>query len=566
MLLVLDNAESILDPQGPSAREIYADVDELAQSTNICLLITSRISTIPPNCEMFEIPILSLEAARDTFHRIYKHDGRSSSIDGVLEQLDFHPLSITLLATVARQNKWSAEKLVAEWARQRTAVLGTKHSRSLAATIELSLASPMFQELGPDAREFLEAVAFFPQGVNEKNIHWLFPTIPDAPRMLDEFCVLSLTYRNDGFVTMLAPLRDHLRPKDPLSSPLLNTTKECYLARLSGEIQPGKPGFEEARWITSEDVNAEHLLDVFTTINRNSETVWDACNRFMAQLNWHKPRLVTLGPKIEALPDNHPSKPRCLFELARLFNSVGNFTDKKRLLDYVLTLWRGRGNGFQAAQTLSTLSDTNQRMGLYEEGIQQAKEASGIFEQLGESVAQAECLINLAWLLMRTKQLEAAEETALHAIDLLPGEGEPMWVLECHRVLGKIYQTKGKTKKAVHHFEAALGIASALHDTVCLFWVCSDLAGVFTRQGRYSDAQTHLEQAKSLATDRYLLARTSFLQAMLWYEQDMFGGARSEALAALEAFEKLGSVADAEVTRRILQQIDARWPGQPGHY
>ena len=565
MLIVLDNVESILDPEGPSGREIYADVDELARYDNICLLITSRISTTPQNCKTLSIPILSLEAARDTFYRIYQYGGRFGSIDSVLEQLQFHPLSITLLATVAQQNMWSADSLVTEWESQRTAVLDSKFSGSLAATIELSLTSPTFRKLGPDAHEFLKAIAFFPRGVHRENSRWLFPTIPNAPRMLDEFCILSLTYRNDGFTTMLAPLRDHLRPQDPTSSPLLNMAKECYFTRLSGDIHPGKPGFEEARWITSEDVNVEHLLNVFTTIDGTSTEVWDACSRFMAQLSCQKPRLVTLGSKIKALPNNHPSKAQCLFDLSWLCDSVGNMVERKRLQICALELWRGQGDDFKAAQALSGLSDTNRVMGLREEGIEQAEEASRVFERLGHPVQQAESLAILAGLLRQKKQLDAAEEAALHAIELLPEEGEPIRVYICHRALGTIYESKGETEKALHQYEIALGIASTLKDVEALFWVHSVLAQLFTKQGRLGDAQIHIEHAKTFASNStYHLACASQQQAELWYMQGMFGKARSGALAALDVFEKLGSN-DVETARQLLQDIDAWLAGQPGH-
>ena len=430
MVIVLDNAESILDPLGTDAQEIYAVVEELSQYNNIWICITSRISTTPPDYKRLDIPTLSIDAARDTFYRIYDSDDRSNIISNILEQLDFHPLSITLLATVAHQNRWDASRLSREWERQRTSVLQTQHNKSFTAAIELSLASPMFQELGDDARALLEVTAFFPQGIDEDNLDWLFSMIPNRANIFDKFCILSLTYRNDGFITMLAPLRDHFSPKDPTSSPLLCMIKEHYFACLSIHVDPSQPDFGETRWIISEDTNVEHLLDILTTIDANSDSVWDACANFMKHLYWHKKRLIILKSKIEGLPDDQCSKPKCLFEFARLLDSVGNWVEGKRLLTYALKLWRERGSDYWIALVLVELSDIDRVMGLLKEGIQLANEALAILERLGDTVKQIRCLIRLAYLLHDDKQLDAAEEVASRAIDLLPDEGQQFQVCE----------------------------------------------------------------------------------------------------------------------------------------
>ena len=541
MVIFLDNAESVLGSQGTSAEEIYAAAEELSRFSNICLCITSRVSIVPPDCKRLDIPTLSIDAARRTFYRIYDSDERSNLVDSILERLDFHPLSITLLATGAHHNKWSTRRLTEEWEKQRTGVLQAQHNKSLAATIELSLASPMFQDLGSDARDLLGVVAFFPQGVDENNLSWLFPDISDRANIFDKFCVLSLTYRSNGFITMLAPLRDHLCPKDPTSSPLLCATKECYFRRLSVDLYPGKPGWEEARWITSEDVNVEHLLDVFTSVDTNSVDVWDACYNFTRHLYWHKKRRVALGRKIEELPDDHPSKPRCLFQLSWLFNSVGNGPEYKRLLTHALKLWREREDDFHAAQALTHLSNANRLLGLYKEGISQAKEAFGICERLNDIPVQAQSLGCLAQLLHCDRQLDAAEEAGSRVINLLPNKGEEFLVCISHRLLGDIFCSKGETEKSINHFETALGIATSFSWHSQQFWILHALAGLFFKQGRVDDAHVYVERAKSHAiNDSYSLGRAMELQAWFWYRESKYEEAESEALCAADVYEKLG--------------------------
>jgi tetratricopeptide (TPR) repeat protein len=556
MIIVLDNAESILDPQGVDAQGIYAVVEELSRFSNICLCITSRITTIPSDCETLDIPTLSAEAAHDTFYRIHGNGERSDLVSNILGQLDFHPLSVTLLATVAHHNKWDTDRLTREWEKQRTGLLRTQHNKSLAAAIELSLASPMFQKLGLDARDLLGIVAFFPQGVNENNLDWLFPTVSNRASIFDTFCILSLTYRSNGFAMMLAPLRDHLHPEGPRSSPLLCATKECYFRRLSVEIYPDKPGFNEAQWIMSEDVNVEHLLDVFTSIDTNSNEVWDACHHFMEHLYWHKPRLFVLGPKIKGLPDDHPSKPKCLSSLARLLHGIGGNAESKQLLVHSLKLWREREDDLQVAKVLWVTSSVNRMLHLSKEGIHQVKQALEIYTRLGDVSGQARSLSRLAYLLYDDGQLDAAEETASQVINRF-SENEQFEVCRCHHILGDVCRSRGETEKAIDHFETALEIASSFNWHSPLFWTHYSLAALFIDEDRLDDAPAHIEHAKSHAVnDAYNLGSVVQLQARFWYRQRRFEEARSAASHAAEAFEGLGATETEGECRDLLREIE----------
>ena len=121
----------------------------------------------------------------------------------------------------------------------------------------------------------------------------------------------------------------------------------------------------------------------------------------------------------------------------------------------------------------------------------------------------AQCFIVLAGLLGFEEQFDAAEEAASRAIDLLPEKDNQYLIYKSHCTLGRICMSKGKGEKAIHHFEVAVGIATPFnwHDDLC--GVHHELAIIFLCEGRFNDAQAHVEQAKShLIDNAYALGNT----------------------------------------------------------
>ena len=367
-----------------------------------------------------------------------------------------------------------------------------------------------------------------------------------------------MAYRSNCFITLLAPIRDYLRPQDPLSSPLC-TTKDRYFNRLSVgvDLEPGI-GFDESQWIVSEDVNVEYLFDVFTSIDRTEVDIWESCSHLLEHLHWHKPRQTILASKIEALGDDHPSKLTCLLWLSGLFDQVGNYVEQKRLLTHTLELGRQRGEYSRVAETLRALSDANRFLRLYGEGIQQVEEALEIYERIGvDTRGQAISSNDLAWLFFDDEQFDAAEDTVLHTTNLIPEKGNEALFCQLYRLLGLIHRTKGDKEMATNHFQTAIGIASRSNQPDELFWNHYNLADLSRQENKLDDANAHIEGAKSnIMNVPYQLAHAIKMQADIWYQQGRIEEAKSEVSHALEVYEKLGVATEARQCRDLLQKIE----------
>ena len=205
-ILVLDGVDHILDPLAPGAAEIAAAIEEFSRCQNVCLVTTSKMDVGIPDFRHIEVPMLPEDGARHMFHSRC-HLIRSPGVDKLLGELDFHPLSVDLLATAVRENGWDEPTLLNAWDGGNTSILKVPGRQSLEDNIESILLAPSLRKLGSTARKTLEGIALFPRGVRESSLESMFPRIAGVREAADVLCKFSLVYRRDGLVKTLSPFR-----------------------------------------------------------------------------------------------------------------------------------------------------------------------------------------------------------------------------------------------------------------------------------------------------------------------------------------------------------------------
>jgi tetratricopeptide (TPR) repeat protein len=191
----------------------------------------------------------------------------------------------------------------------------------------------------------------------------------------------------------------------------------------------------------------------------NSESIWDACTGFTNHLYWHKPRLVMLRRKIEALPDNHPSKPQCLFSLSR-FGQQFLLCECHRVLSNVYHSEGDRGKAIEhleVALAISSHSLDDQMFRIHATLVVLFTER-GRLDDAGAHLNQARLHarsnpLNLAHMMelqayvwYEQRRFEEAGFEALRAVHSFERLGAAVHVESCRKFLGTIW---AKIEKSV---------------------------------------------------------------------------------------------------------------------
>ncbi|KAG1718087.1 hypothetical protein EDB19DRAFT_1026872 [Suillus lakei] len=374
-LVVLDNAETFEEASTSSAlEEIPPALAEIAGIPGVILILTSRSRRNAPNVlwTTKDIPPLDLNSAQTVFFQIFRrasHSDAGEEIKNLLKELDFHPLSINLLANTAQQNDWSPVTLLKRWNNRHGAVLdpGQGKLQSLSYTMQLSLSSPSIQDLGENGRRALAIIAFLPQGLNDDLASDLLPSLPQVNIICDVLCRQSLVYRQDSFIKVLAPIRryvqDSLPPPDPTC---LREIRAFYYHTVNCCSEERD---HHATIIISDHLNIEHVVAFdLAHIPDAMKEISDICPRFLWCLMEHLPRPTTLIPAIFNIVENSSTwtlKAHCLWRLGSLYFAISQLTEGMKAFHAAETLCLIAGDHEHLAWCVTTRADTYRCQGRF---------------------------------------------------------------------------------------------------------------------------------------------------------------------------------------------------------
>ncbi|KAG1841447.1 hypothetical protein DFJ58DRAFT_856708 [Suillus subalutaceus] len=366
-LIVLDNAETFEEASVLLALgDIPPAIAEIANIPGVILVLTSRSRRNAPNIQWITKDILPLDlsSAQVMFFQIYQCASCSEAkedIKGLLKELDFHPLSINILANAAQQNGWSPTTLLKRWNDRHSKVLDGSRGKlqSLSDTMQLSLSLPSVRNLGEDGLRALAIIAFLPQGLNENLAGRLLPSLPQVDTICDVLCMQSLVYRQNNFLKVLAPIRHYVR--DSLQAPdstCLQDIRTFYYCTVASRL---KERDQYADIIISDHVNIEHVVAFdLANIPNDAEETYNTCWQFLEFLERHLPRLTTLTPAISNIVENSSTwmlKSNCLLTLAWLYNTLSQLVEASQAFQAAEALYLTAGDLEMMGDCLITHAD-----------------------------------------------------------------------------------------------------------------------------------------------------------------------------------------------------------------
>jgi RNA polymerase sigma factor (sigma-70 family) len=232
LLLVVDNLEAPWEADHQAVEEL---LQEISSISSVVLLVTMRGTERPMGVDWqthLVIPPLPMEQSRALF-ALHAADSLATdqALDGMLQQLGGIPLAVLLLANTT-QGEPSLVAVRQRWQQERTRMLrrslGGTRLDNLSVSLELSFGSA---RMTPEALRLVDLLALLPEGIGHQDLALVAPSIGlNGAATLRR---LALAFDENERLSILAPIREHVKTRGSFEQPDRDTAMGYYRALIS---------------------------------------------------------------------------------------------------------------------------------------------------------------------------------------------------------------------------------------------------------------------------------------------------------------------------------------------
>ena len=182
----------------------------------------------------------------------------------------------------------------------------------------------------------------------------------------------------------------------------------------------------------------------------------------------------------------------------------------------------------------------------YEAAREYFKEALGLAQEIGNSPAEADCLVRIGQVERRLGRYTEAQNCFLRAYEIAQGLHERRMEFECVIHLGKIARDQSRFNEAYEQYLRAYAIAQELKDQLAEEMTLSEAGRLAAQSGKLPSAKSLLEKSLKIAGD---MGNTKGIRIEMTRLIDVLVSLKdySKAEDLLRASEKLHQKADDEI-------------------
>ncbi|KAG6816216.1 hypothetical protein H0H87_007714 [Tephrocybe sp. NHM501043] len=566
IVILLDNFETpwnTVDGQS-EAEQILRDIHRISHVT---LVITMRSSSLPCGdipWHRVDLRAVDAAAARDIYLSWNPAGRQDSRLTHLLETVDHMPLAVILMAKFAALTRLPAEKLIDEYNRLGTAVMGQglDAKSSMDVCIGLSVNSPLMRA-HPEAFELLCTIAMLPTGTSYEMLsEWWASGMVSALGVLRD---TSLVEKNGSTYFVLPVIQRYLLHPSRFSKQVHASMINSACTFLRGHDSPAGGALFKAHSaaLSAEEVNLEAVL--LTVTDPDLHVIQDGFLPLTRHQRYHTPRvdIIKHAPNVAKTTEAKLLLGDLLFTHGDTLRQLRQFDSSLKQLKAALELFLSIPDRRKATECRLQLASV---IRIHSGKLTESQIILTVEQEdckaIGDEALNARCLLDLGRLYCQDSDFAAALNVLMQAEPVLARVNDQLQHSRCLQALATVYYEMDDLDPAYVYATSALKECDDIGDVQGSSYLKNDIGKILSARGQHEASLTSYLQRLEIGTSLGLPASGRALEGVgiAWANLKRVADARQAFEGSLQQYLSEEPVYDAQCgiarSRLFLRKLD----------